>query len=420
MQRSMHLSLTGIAALILLLAAPATAQTLDEQYNFYLDRYCDAMGFARNSNGTLVAGQAEPNLESFCRVPPAGDGSPTITSQPGAAWPGSVSADGRETAARRRAEAQGEESGADIELAGFANASLFVSLDYRREEQRATRHESGRVTRALGGLLGFDYRTGTRGLLGVAASHGRTSGELDTGGEYKGHNWGGLVFGSWWPMDNVFVDLALGFDRTRLESQRIVSRPVLVTSNPPSPNPPVTTPGYRPAPAPAYSQPRRSDTSGELSAGYDFVLRGFTGGPRLALSLKHSRLDQFSETGATPMTLTFEKRGVDSAQSLAGLQMSLAIPTPLLVLVPQFTADWVHEYRDDQQLIRARFAEDLRPDPSRLGFLNNAPDRDWFVLRTSVAATLIHGFSGFIAAEATIGHALVDRWHASLGLRLEL
>ena len=51
---------------MLLVALPAGAQTLDEQYAYYLDARCSQMGFARDADDNLLPGQAGPTLEKYC------------------------------------------------------------------------------------------------------------------------------------------------------------------------------------------------------------------------------------------------------------------------------------------------------------------------------------------------------------------
>jgi uncharacterized protein YhjY with autotransporter beta-barrel domain len=120
------------------------------------------------------------------------------------------------------------------------------------------------------------------------------------------------------------------------------------------------------------------------------------------------------------MTLAFDEQTTTSLRSMLGLQASRPYLAGRVVLVPQLNVDWVHEYRDDQRTLTAHFAEDLRPDPSILRFLNEAPDRDWFVIKLSAVAVFVHGISGFVALEDMTGHTYINRYRASIGLRVEL
>jgi Autotransporter beta-domain len=51
-----------------------------------------------------------------------------------------------------------------------------------------------------------------------------------------------------------------------------------------------------------------------------------------------------------------------SLRSMTGVQASKAMGFSAGVFVAQLNVDWLHEFEDDQHLITARFAEDLRPE----------------------------------------------------------
>ena len=207
--------------------------------------------------------------------------------------------------------------------------------------------------------------------------------------------------------------MALSIDKGSLRTRRIVGRErrrivageVEITYVPPF--------------APVEGDAGQLDLSWDWRAGHDFAIAGLTLGPRAGLSLKHSRLDDYVETGESPMALHFEARQVTSLQSLAGLQVGRAVAVRRFTLLPQLSVDWVHEYGDDQQRLSATFAQDLRASPSRLYFQGSVPDRNWWMWQASVAARMGR-LAGFLAYQQTAGHAFIDRYQVSLGLRLEL
>jgi outer membrane autotransporter protein len=177
---------------------------------------------------------------------------------------------------------------------------------------------------------------------------------------------------------------------------------------------------YNPPPASADSTTHERDLGAELHTGYDFSLGSLTVGPRASVTFAHSDLDPYTESGATPMTLAVNEQTRTSLRSQLGFQVASAIKMAKGVLVPQLNADWLHEYRDPQQMLSAHFAEDLRPDPVELHFLNNPPDRDWFVIRVAAVVVLPRGFSGFAEIARTAGGLYVQRVQATLGIRMEL
>lgn len=433
MKRLLVMSWMCIAILSVMASTSAQAQTLNDQYEFYLatgSARCQNLGFDRDAFATLLQGQAGPNLFAYCSGPPGvRDGGGTRDSIGSSLGGGAGAALGRgrgaeeDAALRRRRDRQRKDQddastsadASDFDLANIGNMNLFLSLDYQHERQKSMTYESGRSSRGLEGTLGADYRFGAHGLAGLALNYGKQSGDLDGGGDFDASGKGLWAYASWLPRDGLFVDLATGLDLKRLHTGRIVSRQLIETDASGQ-----TTVRFSPAPAAATSDTDTHDASGELRSGYDFYFSSITFGPRAALTLKRTSLDAFVESGSTPMTLAFDAQTVTSLRSLIGVQASKALNVSRGVIVPQLNVDWVHEYRDDQRVISARFAEDLRATPAKLHFLNQAPDRDWIALRLSTVAVFARGVSVFASAESTVGHAYIDRYRGSVGIRMEM
>ena len=401
--------------------SPVRAQTLDDQYSNDLEGKCFNMHFARDENFNLLPGQAGPHLTAYCSGLPIVGGAIETSSTGGAAGAEELSNQGGEEdrALQRRRKRLENDTGpadpADTELASFGATSIFSSLDYQHEHQTGTQYEAGRTSSGFGGLLGADYRFGTRAVAGLALRYQALSGTIESGGNFSTHAPGVRVYASWLPVDGLFIDAAAGLDRRSLDTTRIVGLKVTVFGH----GGPGST-SYNPALAPATSNTHERIANAALQTGYDFRFGGTAVGPRFGLAYSHSVLDPYIESGDTPMTLAFDQQARSSLRSLTGFQASHAFNGRAGVLVPQLNADWVHEYRDDQQLLTAHFAEDLRQDPTQVQFLNNPPDRDWFVFRLSTVAVLPHGVSLFVAAEASAGNTLVERYIGSLGVRWEL
>src|SRR5690606_29463388 len=104
----------------------------------------------------------------------------------------------------------------------------------------------------------------------------------------------------------------------------------------------------------------------------------------------------------------FDRQSIRSERASLGVHVSKALGLDEGALVTQLNIDWLHELEDDQRLITARFAEDLRPNAAKLSFLNQAPDRDWLNLRVSVVRVFSTRSSAFLSLEGTAGHDYLD------------
>lgn len=411
----------------------ATAQTLDEQYDFYLgaiSRRCQNMNFEVDASLILLPGQAGPLLEAFCSGPLPVGGISTTSSQGGGTGASSNGRGAAEDAAlrrrRERLRAEGRQDDSD-ELAAPAaddfsllesgKTSVFLSMDYQYEKQKQTRYEAGHRSNLFNGTLGVDHRFGATALTGIALKYENLTGDFaNSAGDFQTRGSGAVLYGSWFPQDNLFIDMNAGVIRRSLDTRRIVGIRRVVIGSPGSPpnisfSPPLT---------PVDNNTHSRESNAEIRSGYDFVAGRVTAGPRAGIVMRRAELDGFTERGNTPMTLIFDAQTEKSLQSSLGFQAGAAINTASGVILPQLNIDWLHEFSDDQRVITARFAEDLRPNPSRLRFLNAAPDRDSFKMRISTVAILPHGVSAFVSVEGTAGHEYLDRYGASIGVRMEL
>jgi len=407
-----------------LVGGAAHSQTLDEQYEYYLRNKCQSLNFGRDFNQDILPGEAGPNLYAFCTGPLALPSGliQTINGVGGAA--GVAGGRGREagedSALRRRREQQRAETQAAEEaessIADVATG-LFTSLDFRDEEQEATQYEGGRRGDRLTASLGLDRRFGRALVAGVAVRGENLKGEFETGGHFEADGFGATLYTSWFPIERLFVDLSGGIDTRSLHTRRIVGRR-LVTDQ--GTFPPTFRITFFPQLRAVDGSTDTQDESADLVAGYDFSLGAFTIGPRIGGAWRRSTIDAFTEIGDTPMSLTFDEREETSLRSAVGLQLSTAFSWSTGVGVPQLNLQWYHEYQDDQQLLSAHFAEDLRPEPVKLRFLNEAPDRDTYSARLSFAAAFKDGLNVFASVEKMFGHEYQDQTGFAVGVRWEL
>jgi uncharacterized protein YhjY with autotransporter beta-barrel domain len=316
----------------------------------------------------------------------------------------------------RGEQARDEEStgSSEVDLFRIGRAAGFLSLDRRYERQAVTHFEDGRRSHSLAATLGADYRFGTTAVLGVALTHTDLSGDFNGGGEFETRGRSAWLYGSWFLRERAFVDFSVGADSSDQRAQRLVGLSTIneftdrtsITINPPL----RLTDGST----------ETRERSGSISGGFDFVAGNVTLGPRAAVNVRRTTVDDFVESGSTPMTLAFDAQTIRSQRASVGLQASRAlIFQGGSALILQLNVDWLRELKDDQRTLTARFAEDLRFDAPRLAFLNQPPDRNWHNVRASAVAVFSRRFSAFTSVESTFGHAYRDTYGVSLGFRRE-
>src|SRR5262249_42565309 len=188
---------------------------------------------------------------------------------------------------------------------------------------------------------------GSEGLAGLALKYHQQWGQIVSGGNFTVQGGGIWAYGSWWPVQQLSLDVAAGYDLRRIDTARLVSR--TTTNESPSGN----VSFFNPVPALAGGNTNSREGGAELRSGYDFNLSSFSIGPRAALTFKRTRVDAYTESGPTPMILAFDAQSATSLRSLLGVQTSRAFTPGGVVLLPQLNADWVHEYRDSQRMLSA-------------------------------------------------------------------
>ena len=100
-----------------------------------------------------------------------------------------------------------------------------------------------------------------------------------------------------------------------------------------------------------------------------------------------------------------------------GGQVSYAFSQSWGVLVPQFSAEWVHEFEDDQEELSAVFRGDINRTPFIIK--TRRPDTDYFNLGVGASAQFAGGKSAFLSFETVLGYEDLDLYTIQGGFRME-
>ena len=410
-------------------AHTAGAQTLNDQYEYYLADKCKNLNFNK-TNGILDDGQAGENLAETCGGPLGNVVTPpgstvTVNSSGGASATGRA---GASVGHRREGDAETSD-GATLDVFSADNMGVFLTLNNRREDNSVTEYEAASRSDGFDFMLGADYRIGTRAVLGGAYSQMRLKGDFFNGGDFEKDNQAAWLFGAWFPADEASIDFSVGAEQGKTDTHRIVGRQTVIVSprtdvvmldgedDTAAAQDFITTVIIEIPYARTQSRSRSFSLNAALNGSYDFNWSAFTVGPRFGVAHRRTTLDAFDESGQTPMTLAFDKQIEKSVQSTLGVQASRAFGFEYGVINVQLNVDWLHEWSDKQRTLTATFAEDYRPDAPRLHFLNQAPDQNWLNARIGGVAVMPNGLSVFMAFEQTFSHEYLKLNNGSVGLR---
>ena len=395
------------AFLLVAPAPPAQAQTFDEAIKRALDGNCAGL------KGS-AASSYDGSLADICAIPATSSGASSgagitlLTTQ-------QVTAEERRVRERLRearlALATGETRAAAADSVQMGRLGVFASGEYERFEQDATRFTTGHESDTKGITFGADYALTSSLILGIALTTSRTTGEFDEhGGSFATDSWGGMLYASILPMPNLFVDATIGYNHKEYDQKRRATYTFL-----------------RGGVLNIVDGFAQGDTGGEefrtsATTGYDVVLRNITVGPRVGVSYKYNTVDAFKEHGwqskpqmDTGLELNYEGQHQDSLTTTLGLFGSIAFSTPIGVVVPQVTADYVHEFLRDQRVVHFRFHEDFTR--TRLSFKTEPPDRDYGNLGAGVSLVFPGGLAGFVNYRALVGYTHQLSHTATAGLR---
>lgn len=295
---------------------------------------------------------------------------------------------------------------------------VFLNGSFTTGNVRATDRETGFDFDGGGVTAGVDYRLTPTLILGVALGYATSSANFSgDGGKADVDDLLVSLYGTYYVTDQFYVDGigTVGWSNYDLQRRIRYSIPSL---------PPVGTGGLT-----NVDQTAKSSTDGlgfglGAATGYDFNWGALTAGPLGRVNYVQTKVNGYRESigGTAPgygLALDVESQTVESLVTGLGAQVSYAISTPIGVFVPQFRAEWVHEFLNDPRAYRSRFVQDPTPDAATvIQWKTDGPDRDFFNLGVGVAATFARGISAYVYYETVLGLQDVTQHRIAGGLRV--
>lgn len=288
---------------------------------------------------------------------------------------------------------------------GFFASGLVESLN-----RDITTFQDGYKSTIFGFTGGADYRFSNKLIAGVAFNYFNTNGDFRSGGNFSTNSYGGLLFAAYLPTDRTFMQVTGGYTRNNYLVVRAVDLKLKDDAAAIALNPK----------GPASSNSNGNIFSLGFLTGYDHPIGWFTIGPRAGVTYTNTQIGDYTENGSTGVELKYNDQWIHSLQSVLGIQASTAFSTSVGVLVPQFNADYIHEFANSQRLITVQFAEDFRDNPTKFQFKNDVPVRNYANLGTGLVMVFPNGWQTFINFRAMVGNEQFNNYAGTFGLRIEL
>src|SRR5262245_34131008 len=303
----------------------------------------------------------------------------------------------------------------------FSRLGLFVNGLFSVVEKDPTTNEAGFDFHTYGVIAGVDYRFTPRLVLGAAFTYQSTNNDLDntitlvrnvptsvSGGSADARTYGFLLYGTYYVLEQFYVDGMLGFGWNNYRLDRVISYDLGGA-----------TPLVNQI---AHAEPDGHQFTFSVGAGYDFRQGALTYGPLVRLQYLKLNIDGYQEKINNPLpgfgwALALDSQDVESLTTALGGRVSYALSTGLGVLVPQVRIEWEHEFKNDARLLTAQFVNDPQRQPIR--FTTDNPTRNYVNLGAALSATFRGGISAFIDYQTVVGLENVTRHDITVGMRGE-
>jgi len=253
---------------------------------------------------------------------------------------------------------------------------------------------------AFSALVGADYRVTDAFVVGGAVGYEDTRSRYDNSlGNVDATTWSFAGYGTW------YIDGFASYGHVDYDTTREVR---IISNNPANPS----------LFGSATASPNGDQWSLGIGTGYNYLTGGYTLTPFARLGYIQVKNKGFSESEPVAgMALSVDERKLESLQSALGGTISTTVNTASGVFTPYFTAQWMHEFKNDNPSIFAKFVND--PTNSFFFLPTANPTRDYAVFVVGSSATFANGLSGFLQFGAAAGLDNATSYSVVGGLRKE-
>jgi outer membrane autotransporter protein len=150
-----------------------------------------------------------------------------------------------------------------------------------------------------------------------------------------------------------------------------------------------------------------------VGMGYDFIKEGWTVTPMVSLLYTMVGIEGYNEIGSL-VPLKIESQQASSLRIRLGPRIAHTSQWGIASITPSFSAQWQHEFLDDELPFEARFSN----DPSNL-FTVYGPriGRDSLLITAALNISWKR-YAAFIAYQADLGRENYERQTALIGFRV--
>ncbi|HYE36428.1 autotransporter domain-containing protein [Methylocaldum sp.] len=275
---------------------------------------------------------------------------------------------------------------------------VFVQGRFNGGDRDNTGAERGYRFTTGGLTLGADYRLTDQLILGLAFGYDGTSAVFSqNSGAMDTDSYHGSFYGSYYLPEDFYVDWIGNFTRHDYDMKRNIR--------------------YTGFSSRARSNPEGNQYGFAVSFGKDLAISEWNLNPYLRMEYAKLQIDAYREQGGGGLGLAFGSQDDHSLTTDLGAQFGRAFSLPWAVLTPSIRFEWEHQYQNGARDTKIRFA-DATLGTGGFSISNSTPDRDYFNLGGSLAATLPGGNAAFLRYETRLGQQAVSSHIVEAGVRI--
>jgi outer membrane autotransporter protein len=301
-------------------------------------------------------------------------------------------------------DASGGSAGDDDSLAsserlgGFIDATANFGETDQTDRENATHFNKEEVT------VGVDYQFTDQFVSGLAVTYSNANANFQqstnvSGGKAAEQGYSGSIYSTYY-LDDLYVDGIFTYTKRDYDIERNI---VIPSQN--------------------LRRKAKADTDSDqyaasLGLGYSLQMQGFDLNPFAQVSYTRLEIDSYSERGAGGLNLNIDNQDVESLESILGARLAYVWSQPFGVLMPQFRAEWHHEFKENSRAIKTSFVNDINNTQNILNVRNDKPDRDFAIIGIGLSGVFQGGLQIFAAFETLLAQEDTSSHKFTAGLRL--
>lgn len=171
---------------------------------------------------------------------------------------------------------------------------------------------------------GVDYRWSPKLTVGLGFGYGHDKTDIgDNGSRSEADSYSVALYGSYRPVQDIYLDAVLGYQRLNFDNRRYV------TDN-----------GNR-----VTGERDGNQVFASLAAGYEYRQELWLLNPYLRLDLADARLDSYEESGDSLYALSYGEQTVKTSSTSLGLRSEYGLTTSIGELTPSLHMEYQHDFQ---------------------------------------------------------------------------